>query len=148
MTAQTHSAQPVNHTPAAPVDPAAIQAARERAAAVPEGERLTMTEAARKHLERTFADDPGALGLRLGIKKSGCSGFAYVMDVAREVADDDLWFECEGMPIITDAQSLDAIRGAELDYVVEGLTRMLHVNNPNVEDSCGCGESFTVRETD
>ena len=148
MTAQTHSAQPVNDTPVSAVDPARIEAARAHAAALPTEQRLTMTEAARKHLERTFADDPTALGLRLGIKKSGCSGFAYVMDAARDVAEDDLWFDCDGMPIITDPQSLDAIRGSELDYVVDGLTRMLHVNNPNVEDSCGCGESFTVHETD
>lgn len=148
MTAQTHSAQPVNDTPVSPVDPARIEAARERAVALPAGQGLTMTEAARKHLERTFADDPAALGLRLGTKKSGCSGFAYVMDVAHDVAEDDLWFDCDGMPIITDPKSLEAIHGSELDYVVDGLTRMLHVNNPNVEDSCGCGESFTVRETD
>lgn len=148
MTAQTHSAQPVNDTPVSPVAPARIEAARERAVALPAGQGLTMTEAARKHLERTFADDPAALGLRLGTKKSGCSGFAYVMDVAHDVAEDDLWFDCDGMPIITDPQSLEAIHGSELDYVVDGLTRMLHVNNPNVEDSCGCGESFTVRETD
>ncbi|MFN2382306.1 MAG: HesB/IscA family protein [Guyparkeria sp.] len=148
MTAQTHSAQPVSHAPVSSVDPAQIEAARERAAALPAGQGLNMTEAARKHLERTFADDPAALGLRLGTKKSGCSGFAYVMDVAHDVADDDLWFDCDGMPIITDPRSLEAIHGSEVDYVVDGLTRMLHVNNPNVEDSCGCGESFTVHETD
>ena len=147
MTADVHSAQPVDTT-SAPVEPERIEAAKARALALPAEERLSMTDAARGHLERTFAGDESALGLRLGIKKSGCSGFAYVMDAAREVHDDDLWFDCDGMVIVTDEASFPAIRGATLDYVVEGLTRMLHVDNPNIEDSCGCGESFTVRDED
>ncbi len=147
MTAQTHSAQPATDT-ATEVDPARIDAARARAQALGEDQRLGMTDAARRHLEQTFKGDNTALGLRLGIKKSGCSGFAYVMDAARDVGDNDLWFDCDGVAIITGSDSFDVIRGSTLDYVVEGLTRMLHVNNPNIEDSCGCGESFTVREQD
>jgi iron-sulfur cluster assembly accessory protein len=147
MTAEVHSAQPVSDT-AKPVDAERVEAARARATTLPAEQRLSMTEAARGHLERSFAGDESALGLRLGIKKSGCSGFAYVMDAAREVRDDDLWFDCDGMAIITDEASFAAIRGSTLDYVVEGLTRMLQVDNPNVEDSCGCGESFTVRDPD
>lgn len=147
MTADVHSAQPVNEA-ATPVDPERIEAAKARAAALPADQQLSMTDAAREHLDRTFAGDETALGLRLGIKKSGCSGFAYVMDAAREIQDDDLWFDCDGQAIITDEASFHAIHGSTLDYKVEGLTRMLHVDNPNVEDSCGCGESFTVRDAD
>ncbi len=147
MTAEAHSAQPATETATA-VDPARIDAARARARAVADDQQLAMTDAARRHLEQTFRGDSSALGLRLGIKKSGCSGFAYVMDAAREVDDNDLWFDCDGVAIITDQDSFDVIRGSTLDYVVEGLTRMLHVNNPNIEDSCGCGESFTVRDPD
>lgn len=146
-TAQAHSAQPATDTAAA-VDPAKIDAARARARALPDDQQLGMTDAARRHLEQTFKGDSTALGLRLGVKKSGCSGFAYAMDAAREVGDNDLWFDCDGVAIITDSDGFDVIRGSTLDYVVEGLTRMLHVNNPNIEDSCGCGESFTVRDTD
>jgi len=146
MTAEVHSAQPATDTTAA-VDPARIEAARERATALPADQRLSATEAARQHLTKAFEGDESALGLRLGIKKSGCSGFAYVMDVARSVEDDDLWFDCgDGIAVITDEESIKALHGSTLDYVVEGLTRMLHVDNPNVEDSCGCGESFTVRD--
>ena len=146
MTAEVHSAQPATNT-TAPVDPARIEAARARATALPADQRLSATEAARRHLTKAFEGDESALGLRLGIKKSGCSGFAYVMDVAREIEDDDLWFDCgDGIAVITDEESFKALHGSTLDYVVEGLTRMLHVDNPNVEDSCGCGESFTVRD--
>ncbi|MDG4868147.1 iron-sulfur cluster assembly accessory protein [Guyparkeria sp. 1SP6A2] len=147
MTAEAHSAQPATETATA-VDPARIDAARARARALGEEQQLAMTDAARRHLEQTFEGDSSALGLRLGIKKSGCSGFAYVMDAAREIGNNDLWFDCDGVAIITDQDSFDVIRGSTLDYVVEGLTRMLHVNNPNIEDSCGCGESFTVRDPD
>lgn len=146
MTAEVHSAQPANET-VTPIDPAHIEAARERATAVPAEQRLSATEAARRHLAKAFEGDETALGLRLGVKKSGCSGFAYVMDVARSLEDDDLWFDCgDGIAVITDEASLKTLHGSTLDYVVEGLTRMLHVENPNVADSCGCGESFTVRD--
>ncbi|MBN2871714.1 MAG: iron-sulfur cluster assembly accessory protein [Halothiobacillaceae bacterium] len=146
MTTMVHSAQPATPTPTT-VDPTRIEAARERAGKLPAAHRLSATGAARAHLSKAFEGDDTALGLRLGIKKSGCSGFAYVMDVARSVEDDDLWFDCgDGIAVITDTTSFDALRGSTLDYVVEGLTRMLHVENPNIEDSCGCGESFTVRD--
>lgn len=147
MTAEAHSAQPATET-AIEVDPARIDAARARARGLPDDQQLGMTDAARRHLEQTFKGDSTALGLRLGIKKSGCSGFAYVMDAAHEIGDNDLWFDCDGVAVITDNDSFDVIRGSTLDYVVEGLTRMLHVDNPNIEDSCGCGESFTVHESD
>jgi len=147
MTAEVHSAQPATDSTNAAADPARIEAARERAGELPAEHRLSATDAARRHLTNAFAGDESALGLRLGIKKSGCSGFAYVMDVARSVEDDDLWFDCgDGIAVITDEESFKALHGSTLDYVVEGLTRMLHVDNPNVEDSCGCGESFTVRD--
>lgn len=148
MTAEVHSAQSTNQTTAtAAVDPAHIEAARARAAALPAEQQLSLTDAARQYLHNTLGGDKTALGLRLGIKKSGCTGFAYVMDVARTVDDNDLWFDCgEGIAIISDQESFKALQGSTLDYVVDGLTRMLKVNNPNVEDSCGCGESFNVRE--
>ncbi|HSH84216.1 MAG TPA: iron-sulfur cluster assembly accessory protein [Guyparkeria sp.] len=148
MTAEVHSAQSTNQTTAtAAVDPAHIEAARARAAALPTEQQLSLTDPARQYLHNTLGGDEAALGLRLGIKKSGCTGFAYVMDVARSVDETDLWFDCsEGIAVISDQESFKALQGSTLDYVVDGLTRMLKVNNPNVEDSCGCGESFNVRD--
>ena len=93
-----------------------------------------------------FAQRPEALGLRLGIKKSGCSGYAYEMDYCLAVDEQDVGFESQGVRVFVARDHLPALAGAELDYVAEGLTRMLHVNNPNVKDTCGCGESFTLRD--
>lgn len=124
-----------------------LEAARQRAASMPEAERLSLTDAALAHISQSVKSDSEALGLRVGVQKSGCSGFGYLIDFAREINDDDIAFEFDGVTVITNQASMPMIKGSEIDYVTEGLSRMLHFNNPNVEDSCGCGESFSVKES-
>jgi iron-sulfur cluster assembly accessory protein len=118
-----------------------------RAQALPEAHRLRLTEAAAAHINALMKNEPAALGLRVGVKKSGCSGFAYVMDFAKEIQQDDYAFDCDGLFLICDEESYPILRGSTLDYVVNGLSRLLQFQNPNVVDSCGCGESFTITET-
>ena len=83
-------------------------------------------------------------GLRLGVKKSGCSGFAYVLDFADSINADDVVYEQDGVKVIVATDSLSFLDGMELDYVREGLNSFFKFNNPNVKDNCGCGESFSV----
>ena len=105
---------------------------------------ITLTETAAERV-KAFMDNRGkGIGLRLGIKTSGCSGMAYVLEFIDEVAEDDKVFESNGVKIIVDAKSLLYIDGTELDYGKEGLNEGFQFNNPNVKGECGCGESFTV----
>ncbi len=105
---------------------------------------ITLTETAAERV-KTFLQNRGkGIGLRLGIKTSGCSGMAYVLEFIDEIADDDKVFESQGVKIVVDAKSLLYIDGTELDYGKEGLNEGFKFNNPNVKDQCGCGESFTV----
>lgn len=124
-----------------------LHTALERAAALPSAEHIDLTAAAAAHIQTTLASEPTALGLRVGVKKSGCTGYGYVMDFARQIDADDLVFEQYGVRLVCDEQSLSMLKGATLDYVVNGLSRLLQFNNPNVVDSCGCGESFSIKET-
>jgi iron-sulfur cluster assembly protein len=84
------------------------------------------------------------LGLRLSVKTSGCSGMSYVMEFADETQPEDQLFESQGVKVIVDPKSLLYIDGTELDFVREGLNEGFQFNNPNVKDSCGCGESFNT----
>lgn len=94
---------------------------------------------------RTFLDNRGkGVGLRLGVKTSGCSGMAYVLEFVDELNSDDEVFEQFGVKVIVDAKSLAFIDGTELDFAKEGLNEGFKFNNPNVTDECGCGESFHV----
>lgn len=105
---------------------------------------ITLTETAAERVQ-AFLDNRGkGVGLRLGIKTSGCSGMAYVLEFIDEIADEDTVFESQGVKIIVDAKSLIYIDGTELDYGKEGINEGFKFNNPNVKDQCGCGESFTV----
>ena len=106
---------------------------------------IQLTEAAAERV-RTMLEKRGeGIGLRLGTRKSGCSGFAYVVDYADEVTDDDQIFECHGVKVIVDSKSMPMLDGMELDYVRQNaLNEGFEFNNPNVKDSCGCGESFSV----
>jgi iron-sulfur cluster assembly accessory protein len=124
-----------------------MQAAIERAAALPLRAHITLTPAAAAHIQTTLATEPTALGLRVGVKKSGCTGYGYVMDFAKTIEADDLVFERFDVRLVCDATSLEILEGSTLDYVVSGLSRLLQFNNPNVVDSCGCGESFSIKET-
>jgi iron-sulfur cluster assembly protein len=94
---------------------------------------------------RTFLASRGrGVGLRLGVKKTGCSGFAYVVNYADEVAAGDAVFETAGVKVIVDNESLLYVDGTEIDFVREGLNEAFRFRNPNVKGECGCGESFNV----
>jgi iron-sulfur cluster assembly protein len=94
---------------------------------------------------RIFLDKRGrGVGLRLGVKKTGCSGFAYVVNYADELAARDVVFEDQGVKVIVDADSLRYVDGTEIDFVREGLNEAFKFRNPNVRGECGCGESFNV----
>ena len=83
-------------------------------------------------------------GVRLGVKTSGCSGMAYVLEFVDEIDEDDVVFEDKGVKVIIDQKSLVYLDGTELDYGKEGLNEGFIFNNPNVKNECGCGESFTI----
>jgi iron-sulfur cluster assembly protein len=84
------------------------------------------------------------VGLRVGVKKTGCSGYAYVIDYADSIDSDDAVFEDGGVKVIVDAKSLELIDGTEVDFVKDGLNEAFRFRNPNVKGECGCGESFNI----
>jgi len=105
---------------------------------------ISMTEAAASRVQ-TFLDSRGkGIGLRLGVKTTGCSGMAYVLEFVDQLNEEDSVFEMNAVKIIIDPKSLVYLDGTELDFVKEGLNEGFQFNNPNVKDECGCGESFTV----
>jgi iron-sulfur cluster assembly protein len=105
---------------------------------------ITVTDSAAQRI-RSFLEKRGkGVGLRLGVKTTGCSGLAYVLEFADDTNPDDQVFESQGVKIIVDPKSLVYIDGTELDYGKEGLNEGFKFENPNVKDECGCGESFTV----
>ncbi len=105
---------------------------------------VTLTESAARHVARYLERRGKGVGLRLGVKTTGCSGMAYKLEYADEVQPDDLQFESHGVRVIIDPKSLPYIEGTELDFVREGLNEGFKFNNPNVKSECGCGESFNV----
>ena len=105
---------------------------------------ITMTDAAAGRV-KAFLDNRGkGIGLRLGVKTTGCSGMAYVLEFVDQLNEEDQVFETHGVNIIIDPKSLVYLDGTELDYAREGLNEGFKFNNPNVKDECGCGESFNV----
>jgi len=105
---------------------------------------ITMTEAAATRVKQ-FLDSRGkGMGLRLGVKTTGCSGMAYVIEYADALEEGDVVFEDHGIKVIVNPRSLVYLDGTELDYAKEGLNEGFRFNNPNVKDMCGCGESFNV----
>jgi iron-sulfur cluster assembly protein len=105
---------------------------------------VTLTERAAAHVQKFIAKRGQGVGLRLGVRTTGCSGLAYVLEYADEVKPEDLQFESHGTTVIIDPKSLAFIDGTELDFVREGLNEGFQFNNPNVKNECGCGESFNV----
>jgi iron-sulfur cluster assembly protein len=105
---------------------------------------ITMTSAAADRVRSFLANRGKGLGLRVGVKTTGCSGLAYVLEFVDELNDDDQVFEQDDLKIIVDGKSLVYIDGTQLDFVKEGLNEGFQFNNPNVNGECGCGESFTV----
>ncbi|OCG09811.1 iron-sulfur cluster assembly protein IscA [Gilliamella apicola] len=105
---------------------------------------ITLTNSAANRVQAFLANRGKGIGLRLGVKTSGCSGMAYVLEFADIINDDDSVFEDKNVKVIVDKKSLVYIDGTELDFVKEGLNEGFKFNNPNAQNECGCGESFNV----
>ncbi|MGY0217197.1 iron-sulfur cluster assembly protein IscA [Endozoicomonadaceae bacterium StTr2] len=105
---------------------------------------ISMTEAAASHVKRQLEQRGRGLGIRLGVRTSGCSGMAYVLEFVDDLQPEDQQFEYFGANVIIDPKSLAYLDGTELDFVKEGLNEGFRFNNPNVTSECGCGESFNV----
>ena len=105
---------------------------------------ITLTDNAADRVRSFLAKRGTGIGLRLGIKKTGCSGFAYVVNYADEISVEDVVFDTADVKVIVDRQSLELIDGTEVDYVREGLNEAFKFRNPNASGECGCGESFSV----
>ena len=108
---------------------------------------ITLTESAAKQIQSQLAKRGKGLGLRVGVKKVGCSGFAYTFDYADEMHAGDQSFEAHNARVVVDADTLPLLDGSRLDFVNEGFKRVFKFDNPNIEGTCGCGESFSVKET-
>lgn len=105
---------------------------------------ITLSETAAQRVSKFLENRGKGLGLRLGVKTTGCSGMAYTLEFVDELQAEDMTFESRGVTIIVDPKSLVYIDGTELDFAKEGLNEGFKFNNPNVKGECGCGESFTV----
>lgn len=105
---------------------------------------ITLTEKAANRVSTFLANRGKGLGLRLGVKTTGCSGMAYVLEFVDELNEEDQVFDQHGVKLIIDPKSLAYLDGTELDYKKEGLNEGFEFNNPNAKSECGCGESFNV----
>ncbi len=105
---------------------------------------VTLTEPAAKHVSRYITKRGKGVGVRLGVKTTGCSGLAYKLEYADAVFDEDVIFESHGVKVLIDPKSLPYLDGTELDFVREGLNEGFKFDNPREKDKCGCGESFRV----
>jgi iron-sulfur cluster assembly protein len=105
---------------------------------------VTLSEAAAQHVSKFIAKRGRGIGIRLGVKTSGCSGMAYKLEFADSAEPEDIVFDSHGLKVLIDPKSLPYLDGTELDYTKEGLNEGFKFNNPNVKDQCGCGESFNV----
>jgi len=105
---------------------------------------ISLTQAAAERVKNFLADRGKGLGLRLGVRKTGCSGFAYVVNYADDTAASDLVFEDRGVKVFVDPESLPLINGTTVDFVKQGLNEAFRFHNPNIKGEFGCGESFSV----
>ena len=105
---------------------------------------ISLTPAAADRVRHFLAERGRGVGLRLAVRKTGCSGFAYVVNYADAVLPGDQVFDSQGVSILVDAKSLQLIDGTEVDFVRQGLNEAFRFRNPNVRGECGCGESFSV----
>ena len=105
---------------------------------------VSLTESAAERV-RTYLDARGkGVGLRVAVQKTGCSGYAYIVNYADEIGDSDIVFEENGVKVVVDNKSLDLIDGTVVDFVKQGLNEAFQFRNPNVTGECGCGESFSI----
>ena len=105
---------------------------------------VTLSESAAERVRSFLASRGRGLGLRLGIKKTGCSGYAYVVNYAEGIEAGDVVFEDRGVKIVVDGDSLPFVDGTEIDFVRQGLNEAFRFRNPKAKGECGCGESFNV----
>ncbi|MGB5489029.1 MAG: iron-sulfur cluster assembly accessory protein [Lysobacterales bacterium] len=104
---------------------------------------IQLTDNAAQRVKQFLEKDNG-VALRLGVRKTGCSGWAYEVSIASELKNDDQVFEDKGIKIVVDNESLPYLQGSSIDFTQSGLNRTFQFNNPNATDECGCGESFTI----
>ena len=109
---------------------------------------IALTDRAAEHVKSFLAKAGGGIGLRVGVKPTGCSGYQYVIETAEAVNDHDTAIEANGVTVVIDEQSLRYLAGTELDFVREGLNEGFRFHNPNVSQTCGCGESFSISENE
>ena len=107
---------------------------------------ITLTEKAAKRIQSQLAKTGNGMGLRLGVKKVGCNGFAYTFDYAAEALPGDQVFESHNTMVLVDAASLPFINGSHIDFVKEGFNESFKFDNPNAQGECGCGESFNLKK--
>jgi iron-sulfur cluster assembly protein len=105
---------------------------------------ISLTDSAATRIRSFLASRGAGLGLRLGVRKTGCSGFAYVVNYADQTGPQDVVFEDRGVRVFVDRDSLPLIDGTIVDFTREGLNEAFRFRNPNVKGECGCGESFSV----
>ena len=105
---------------------------------------VTLTESAARHVTRYLSKRGKGVGVRLGVKTTGCSGLAYKLEYVDDVSPEDVVFEGHGVKVLVDPKSLAYLDGTELDFVREGLNEGFKFHNPNVKSECGCGESFNI----
>ncbi|MGK0297976.1 MAG: iron-sulfur cluster assembly protein [Gammaproteobacteria bacterium] len=111
-----------------------------------ENTAIKLTDAAAVHVKNFLAKNSGGVGLRVSVKTTGCSGYQYVVNLAEDTNESDMVFQSQGITIVLDDKSLPFLEGTEMDYVREGLIEGFRFNNPKVENTCGCGESFSIKE--
>ncbi len=107
---------------------------------------ITLAPAALERVRGYLAETPAAIGLRFGVKRTGCSGWGYTVDLARDERNGDTVFEQDGVHIRVDADSLSLVDGTQIDFLRSGLSEQFVFRNPNVAGECGCGESFTTQD--
>ena len=105
---------------------------------------ITLTEKAADHVKRQLDQRGKGIGIRVGVKTTGCSGMAYVLEFVDEANSEDVVYQYHGVQLLVDPKSLVYIDGTEMDFVKEGLNEGFEFNNPNIAGECGCGESFTL----
>ena len=105
---------------------------------------ISLTPAALRRMQDFLARDAAAVAVRFGVKRTGCSGYSYTVDLANAIDGDDAVFDENGVRIVVDARSLPFVDGTAIDFVKTGLNATFVFDNPNVTGECGCGESFTV----
>ena len=107
---------------------------------------IALTERAAEHVKNYLAKEKQGIGLRVAVKPTGCSGYQYVIEAAEAVNEHDASFETKGVTVVVDEHSLRYLAGTELDFVREGLNEGFRFHNPNVGETCGCGESFSIAD--